>query len=114
MVNDMAKVPAWRFDPAEADAAYDAAVEAAHAAATAEKTLNTQSRALAKAVYGLVISVLPLDELANLKRKLNDERESEDRQIVLPANIVSFLQAKQLPLPHLGAINLRIPTKPPG
>ena len=91
----------WQFNESAADTAYQAAIDAARAAAICEKTFHQQRRTLAKAVYSFIIAVMPLDELEALKRRMGDT----EKRILLPSNIVSYLQAKGLPVPHLGASN---------
>lgn len=98
-----ATVAIWLFDQSKADTLYEAVQEAAMTAVEQEYTATNAKKNFAFAMYDLITTIMPLDELSALKLTMAEKKEKG--QIALPQNVIDFLRAKQLPLPHFSSQN---------
>lgn len=98
-----AKTAQWTFSKTAANAALKELRDAAEKQATTEKTLSERKRAVAKALYHFVTTVMPVDELANMRRTAADLEEGV--RWMLPVSVREYFDEKALPQPHFNAAN---------
>jgi hypothetical protein len=95
---------AWSFDHDAAEALYAHAQDTAVQFAKLEHNLPLAMRAFGKAIRAFVVTLMPDREIDTLRRRLTGQGVLHGND-VLPDDVVEFLLAKNLPLPHFNSLN---------